>query len=411
MHKQNSVSRRISPFLFCLFFLLGGSLYTPVRVRAQDVDNYGAERKRAFQLYNEQKYTTALPILEKLSAANPSDVAVLEGLGMSILMNSATIKDPQASKQERNRARTVLLRAQALGDNSNLLQTVLAGLPPGGGDDIPLSRNKEADAAMNEGEKAYAQGDLDKAFAAYKSALKADPKLYEAALFAGDMQFKKKEWDKAGEWFARAIAINPNIETAYRYWGDALMGQGKMDDARSKFIEAIIADPYRRQAHLGLIQWAQAKRVTLAHPLIKPPNSLSAQGNNTTLTLDPKIFSSQDGSNEWLMYDLTRVAWAKGEFAKAYPNEKAYRHSLREETAALRMVAEMASKDLKAGKIKALEPSLATLVKLNDDGLLEPYVLLVRADQGIAQDYAAYRKDNRDKLIRYFIEYVVGGKR
>lgn len=225
------------------------------------------------------------------------------------------------------------------------------------------------------------------------------------------MQFKKKDWNKAGEWFARAIAINPNAETAYRYWGDALMGQRKMDDARTKFIEAIIADPYRRQAHVGLIQWAQANKVTLAHPRIQPPNSLSAQGNNTTLTVDPRIFNSQDGSNEWLMYDLTRVAWAKGEFAKAYPSESAYRHSLREEAAALRMVAEMAAKDLKAGKIKTLEPSLATLVKLNDDGLLEPYVLLARADQGIAQDYEAYRKDNRDKLIRYFTEYVVGGKR
>lgn len=410
MHKRSFVGRRISLSLICLF-LLACTLCAPVFVRGQAVDNYAAERKRALQLYNEQKYTSALPILEKLSAANPSDVVVLEGLGMSILLNARTIKDPQASKQERIRARNVLLRAQALGDNSNLLQTVLAGLPPDGGGEISFSRNKEAQTLMNEGEKAYAQGDLDKAFAAYKNALKADPQLYEAVLFAGDMQFKKKEWDKAGEWFARAIAINPNIETAYRYWGDALMGQGKMGDARTKFIEAIIADPYRRQAHVGLIQWAQANKVTLAHPRIQPPNSLSAQGNNTTLTVDPKIFNSKDGSNEWLMYDLTRVAWAKGEFAKAYPNESIYRHSLREEAAALRMVAEMAAKDLKAGKIKTLEPSLATLVKLNDDGLLESYVLLARADQGIAQDYAAYRKDNHDKLIRYFTEYVVGGKR
>lgn len=406
MHKQSFIARRISLALLCLFLSA-----SPVFVRGQAVDNYAAERKRALQLYTEQKYTAALPILEKLSAANPSDVVVLEGLGMSILLNSTTIKDPQASKQERIRARTVLLRAQALGDNSNLLQTVLAGLPPDGGGDISFSRNKEAQTFMSEGEKAYAQGDLDKAFAAYKNALKVDPQLYEAALFAGDMQFKKKDWNKAGEWFARAIAINPNAETAYRYWGDALMGQRKMDDARTKFIEAIIADPYRRQAHVGLIQWAQANKVTLAHPRIQPPNSLSAQGNNTTLTVDPRIFNSQDGSNEWLMYDLTRVAWAKGEFAKAYPSESAYRHSLREEAAALRMVAEMAAKDLKAGKIKTLEPSLATLVKLNDDGLLEPYVLLARADQGIAQDYEAYRKDNRDKLIRYFTEYVVGGKR
>ena len=53
------------------------------------------------------------------------------------------------------------------------------------------------------------------------------------------------------------------------------------------------------------------------------------------------------------------------------------------------------------------DPSLATLVKLNDEGLLEPYVLLTRADAGIARDYATYRKGHRDKLRSYMDEYVV----
>ena len=43
------------------------------------------------------------------------------------------------------------------------------------------------------------------------------------------------------------------------------------------------------------------------------------------------------------MYDLTRIAWSKGEFFKNYPDEKVYRHSLKEEATALRMVAEFAS--------------------------------------------------------------------
>ena len=111
--------------------------------------------------------------------------------------------------------------------------------------------------------------------------------------------------------------------------------------------------------------------------------------------------ASNDGSNNWLMYDLTRVAWARGEFAKEFPAERIYRHSLVEEAAALRMVAESTAKDIKSGKIKSPEPSLSTLVKLNEEGLLEAYVLLGRADRGIAQDYAEYRQANRDKLRRY----------
>ena len=80
---------------------------------------------------------------------------------------------------------------------------------------------------------------------------------------------------------------------------------------------------------------------------------------------------------------------------------------LPEEAAALRKVAEGVSRDMKAGKIPSLDPSLATLVKLNDEGLLEPYVLLTRADAGIARDYATYRKGHRDKLRSYMDEYVV----
>ena len=47
------------------------------------------------------------------------------------------------------------------------------------------------------------------------------------------------------------------------------------------------------------------------------------------------------------------------------------------------------------------------LKKLNDEGLLEAYVLFVRADAGIKQDYPTYRQNNRDKLKRYLTEYVM----
>jgi hypothetical protein len=110
------------------------------------------------------------------------------------------------------------------------------------------------------------------------------------------------------------------------------------------------------------------------------------------------------------MYDIARLAWAKGEFFKNYPDEKVYRHSLKEEVTALRLVAEAAAADLKSGKVKTLEVSLDNLVKLNGDGMLEPYILFAHPDQGIALDYAAYRKVNRDKLRRYWLEVVIGIK-
>jgi hypothetical protein len=114
------------------------------------------------------------------------------------------------------------------------------------------------------------------------------------------------------------------------------------------------------------------------------------------------------------MYGLARAGWQTGKdgklsdnFKKAYPNEKAYRHSLAEEADALRLT--VVSLRENKQKPKQLDPSLATLVKLHDSGLLEAYILLAKPDDGIAQDYPAYFKANRDKLRRYMVEYVLTG--
>jgi hypothetical protein len=49
-------------------------------------------------------------------------------------------------------------------------------------------------------------------------------------------------------------------------------------------------------------------------------------------------------------------------------------------------------------------------MKLNDAGLLEAYILFVKPDKDIARDYDAYRKTNRDKLRRYWLEVVISKK-
>ncbi len=416
MYTQSLTAKRI--FLnVCLVIVAVLAFAAGTFVRAQDP----AERQRAIDLYESSNYVAALPLLEKVAATNPSDIAILSRLGFVLYANSGSEKDPALRQKMRERARVILLRSKSLGDNSNLTAMGLDALSRNDITDVPFSDIKAAEAAIREGEEAFVRGDLDKALASYKRALEFDPKLYDAALYAGDMEFKKAynstdaqyrsdHFDAAGVWFAKAIAINANRETAYRYWGDALDAQGKTDQARDKFVDAIVAEPYGRSSYVGLTQWGDRHKVTLGHPRIDPPNSTITQGGKTTLSIDPKTLNSNDGSNEWLMYDLNRIAWKQGEFFKNYPDEKVYRHSLKEEAAALRMVAEAAAKDLKSGKVKTLEVSLDNLVKLNDSGLLEPYILFAHPDQGIARDYAAYRNTNREKLRRYWLEVAIGIK-
>ncbi len=285
---------------------------------------------------------------------------------------------------------------------------MLERLPPDGGDDTSFSSKKEIDDAMREGEAAFAKNDFPKAIEMYQRALLLDPNLYEAALFTGDVYFSSADQRKAGEWFARAAAINPDRETAYRYWGDALMKQGRVTEAGDKFVEAYIAEPYNRLARAAILNWGEKVNVKLAHPRVEvPANIAQKKEGGTTITLDSKMLKDDKGGSggAWMIYGLIRSGWGATEFPKQYPDEKTYRHSLKEEAAALRA----ALKVLDGKDTKNVDPSLLVLKKLDKEGLLEAFILLALPDEGIAKDFPAYRRTNVEDLRRYVKLYVLTG--
>ncbi len=377
-------------------------------VAAQD----DPERQRAFALYKDGKYVEALPLFEQLALKYAEDPAVIENLGMLVFTQSAYLKTPEERKTARKNGRALLIQAQKLGSNSTMLNALIATIPPDGGEDGSFSTKKEVDEAMHEGEAAFAKGDFSKALESYQRALLLDPALYEAALYIGDVYFKTADQVKAGEWFARATTINPDRETAYRYWGDALIKQGKITEAGEKFVEAYIAEPYNRLARAGFINWGEKVKVNLAHPRVDIPTDVSqkSENNNTTITLDPNMFKKDDKSGSsaaWLAYGLIRVGW-QSEFAKQYPDEKTYRHSLKEEVAAMRGALKVLGEQ-KGVKQENVDPSLQVIQKLDKEGLLEPFILLAMPDAGIAKDFTSYRKTNVENLRRYVKDYVLTG--
>jgi tetratricopeptide (TPR) repeat protein len=369
-----------------------------------------SERQRAFQLYKAAKYVEALPLFEQLALKYPEDPAVVENLGMLVFTQSAYLANPEERKKARKRGRALLVQARKLGSNSPMLQALIDGIAPDGGEDGSFSPKKEVDQAMREGEAAFAKGDFTKALESYQRALLLDPALYEAALFIGDVYFKTADQAKAGEWFANAVKINPNRETAYRYWGDSLIKQGKITEAGEKFVEAYIAEPYNRLARAGFVNWGDKVRVELAHPRVDVPANVSKKEKGTTITLDANILGKDDKKNgaaaAWLAYGIIRAAW-QSEFAKHYPDEKTYRHSLKEEAAALRGAIEAVQNQKVDPKNE--DPSIKVLRKLNQEGLLEAYILLALPDEGIANDFPAYRKTNVEDLRRYVKLYVMTG--
>ena len=268
---------------------------------------------------------------------------------------------------------------------------------------------REVDEAMREGEAAFAKGEFSKALELYQRALALDPKLYEAALYIGDVYYKTADQPKACEWFARAVAINPDRAAAYRYWGDSLIKQGKVTEAGDKFVESFIAEPYTQVARAALISYGERLNLQLAHPRVDMPADVTKKSDKeTTITFDTNVLKKDDKSGAsaaWLMYSLARVNFASSEFAKEFPDEKTYRHSLKEETTAIRA----ALKALAEKKSATGDASLQVLSKLDKEGLLESYILLAMPDAGIAKDYPPYRQTNVDKLRTYVKQYVLTG--
>ena len=384
--------------------LLGGSFALAQATPAVITPEADPERKAAFDIYKEGMMVQAMPLLEKLAAKYPKDLAVWEAWGVSELGYSQTLADPESRRKERVSARTTLLKAKDLGDNSNLLQTLLGMLPEDGGS-AAFSSRQEVNEIMQTAEADFSRGDLDKARDGYIHASLLDPNLYEAPLFTGDVIYKQHKPDSAGEWFARAIQIDPNRETAYRYWGDALVSLGDMRGAREKFIQAVVADPYGRNSWMGLKQWADHVKVTLNWVRLQDKSKVTQKDDtHINITLDSGVAKGDPAGGGWAAYAISRAAWRGDKFKKEFPNEPQYRRTMREEADALHLMVTVLSRPENAAK---LDPSLAALVKIDQAGFIEPFALLNRADKEIAQDYAPYRVAHRDVLYRYFDEFVV----
>jgi tetratricopeptide (TPR) repeat protein len=405
MFQNHRVSRRTC------FALLLTALLAPGGLLAQTGESLEELKRKAAELTKSQKYTEALPILEKILIAEPNNAEAHFYIGFAWIAQANTTGDEQARKTLRVRARAAFTRSKELGMKKPVIDALIESIPVDGADPDRFSENKEADKLMTEAESYFSQGNLDQALQNYHRALQLDPKLYHAALFSGDVYIKRSDFAQAETWYQKAIAIDPTKETAYRYSATPFMRQGKYDQARDRYVEAYITEPYNRYTGAGLTQWARVTNTQLGHPKIEIPTRITFdEKGDAKIDLDANtlLAGKDDGSFAWVVYGVTRSGWRKEKFAKTFPNEKQYRHSLAEEADALRSVLTSATADKKT----KLSPSLERLRKLNEAGLLEAYVLLARADQGIAADHPAYLRENRAKLRRYVMEYLLtnGGR-
>jgi tetratricopeptide (TPR) repeat protein len=237
----------------------------------------------------------------------------------------------------------------------------------------------------------------------YSRALELEPKNYSAALFIGNTYDKQKQWAQGAEWYERAIRIDPNVETAYRYYADMLAKQGDMAKARLMLIHAAAAEPYNRMVWRELRAWATLNHTRISEVFIGIP----APPVNSPAANSP----AQQLSPVWQAYYAAKASWQNGgEFRKHFPEEKEYRHSLGEESAALNAAADVLERQLRDKEQSSGQtstPDFDLLLRLRKSDLIAPYVLFSLGDSGIARDYDAYRTAHREKLEQYLETFVV----
>jgi tetratricopeptide (TPR) repeat protein len=363
---------------------------------------------KANSLWSAGKKLDALPLYEELTKSNPRTMIYFERLVDCLGAQEMQTDDPAQAKAIRVRERDEARRAVALGDTTPYI-VEWSNLDPETPRISPSDR--AGSSLLKQAEKAFGAGEFTTAMAKYAAAADADPKLYDAPLFAGDTALQQKDLKAAAMWFSRAIQVDPNRETAYRYWGDSLMrlgGDPMM--AKEKFIDGIVAEPYSKYAWQGIQQWAQIQKAEIQAPQIERPTGPVTdpkKPNNVTINIDPTATDDKKhlGGSAWLMYSIVRAGYRGDQFKKDFPNEKEYRHSLKEEDSALSLVA--SSVDERHIKSQKLDESLRNLVELNKAGMLDCWILISGADQGIAQDYDAFRKEHRQLLHDYLERFVV----
>ena len=392
MGKTNSylAAARALVFIALVLFIFGST------VSSQTEDEIKEALVKSVTLLDQGKYLEAEPYLAKLVIAVPDSAELRLMYGSVLLFKSKQVNNNDEAKKAAAMALEQFQAAKRLGANDPKLDEMIAVL---GGASTTKPTTDIPKSSFDQAEIKFAQSKFDEALVLYKKALEEDPKNYLAALYSADCLMQLGDYENAEKYYQRAIDIDPDRETAYRYSATYLMKQKKYDQARDRYIEAYIAEPYGGMSGRGISQWAQATGSKLGHPKVDIPKvDWDATGKPTTTMNENSL---TEASKAWLAYSLTRDSWHKEKFAKTFPKEAAYRHSLQEEAEALRSVLASAKQQ------KLSHPELDILQKLDTEGLLEAFILLAHPDDGIAEDYQAYRKDNKAKLRQYVLNYVI----
>jgi tetratricopeptide (TPR) repeat protein len=364
---------------------------------AADANPADPDRQEALRLYKEHKIDETAEWWQKVVARYPGDMAAHEALGSSLLSRAALQPDREKKISDRVQAHAELVRAQELGDNSDLCKALLSAVPEDGSE-VRFPNQKEVRAAVVRGDAALQGLDWDGAAREYSLAVELDPGNFFTPTEIGLKHARLKQWAVAGDWYALSLRIKPGYGAAYGNWAEALIEAGEMKEAREKLIQGLLIG----NTDVIMRTWLLRNHLKLNKLDVTLPHEYPISKTGTMIVVDPAWLGKNDGRDAWLMYPRARRLW-KSKMELTYSR---YQHTLEEEVDALSQVVMAFNESLAKGNVKEPDPSLVMLSRFQAEGFLEAFVLLVLHEDDLLNGYR-YGTTHHDKLIEFADKYMV----
>ena len=98
-------------------------------------------KAQAAALVKQTRLTEALPLLEKIVAAEPQNARMVFNLGFALIAKSMTLEDGPDRRALRVRARDAFIKAKELKINEPVVEALIQSLPPDGSPGAAFSEN------------------------------------------------------------------------------------------------------------------------------------------------------------------------------------------------------------------------------------------------------------------------------
>ena len=363
-----------------------------------DATSADSDRQEAMRLYQEHKLAEAAEWWQKVVVKYPGEMGAHEALGASLLNRAALRSDGNKKTSDRLLARAELVRAQELGDNSDLCSILLSTIPEDGRE-VRHPTNRKVTAILLQ--TAPAQRDLETA-GEYAFVMEHESGNYFLEVGIGLAYARLKQWDKAEEWYVRALQTSPDGSLVYGNWAEMLISTGKMKEARKKLILGLLIS----DNDWILRHWLAKNHLELKKIDIKVPYEYSIGKTGSMIVVDPSWLGKNDGRDAWLMYPRTRRLWKNEKFSNEF-HMNGYWHSMAEEVDALSQVVSAFNEILAKGNIKEPDPALVLLSRFQAEGSLEAFILLAERNNDERIKDSHYYINHRDKLMEFADKYIV----